>query len=215
MHHFWEKHIKPENWSKFFSLGQYAWLDWNLASADIGLVPWNWSALFGIAIWAIWKDRNSLVFSNSSCMGEELWSLVCNHTHFYEYVSVNSKSSTDLNQGSSSATWIKPHQGVFKLNVDGSHSIKGNNFACGGSIRIDSGEFLRGFFSKVTSSNVVWAEMWGVYSGLKLAREMRLLRVLVETYSRTVVDIIKNSFSVNPALNSLLKDIQLLMRNKD
>lgn len=78
MHTLWDceevqsKHIKPEFWSKFFSLGQYAWLDLNLSNAKIGLVPWEWSSVFGTALWAIWKYRNSVVFSHQSKMGDDL-----------------------------------------------------------------------------------------------------------------------------------------------
>lgn len=47
---FWSRVIKNEHWSKFFSIGQYAWLDWNLSDNDIGMVHWKWPSIFGLAI---------------------------------------------------------------------------------------------------------------------------------------------------------------------
>lgn len=38
---FWSKHLDPSIWSRFFSLGQQAWLDWNMSSSRIRLVQWN------------------------------------------------------------------------------------------------------------------------------------------------------------------------------
>lgn len=34
---FWNRVIKPEYWSKYFSIGVIPWLDWNLSSAEIGI----------------------------------------------------------------------------------------------------------------------------------------------------------------------------------
>lgn len=66
VHEFWSKNINHNHWSKFFSLGLQAWLDWNLSQNDIGISHWKWNLVFGVACWALWRDKNLLVFSNQS-----------------------------------------------------------------------------------------------------------------------------------------------------
>jgi hypothetical protein len=36
MYPLWNHIIKIDHWSKFFSLGTLAWLEWNLSTNDIG-----------------------------------------------------------------------------------------------------------------------------------------------------------------------------------
>lgn len=211
----WKKHIKQDLWSKFFSLGQYAWFDWNLAAVNIGQVPWKWPLVFGIAIWAIWKDRKSLVFSHISSMGDSLWSMIFNHAHFIENSSVNPLKSRDLSYCHNSGSWKKPPHGVFKLNVDGSHGLGKGSLACGGLIRDAEGNFIKGFHSKITSSNVIWAELWGVLSGLQLARNIMLQHIVVEVDSKTAIDTINKGFSTSPALQYLIEEIKTLVRKRD
>lgn len=69
---FWSKLIDPDSWSSFFSLGLHSWLNWNLSSKAINPHNINWPMTFGIAVKDIWKDRNSLVFSQVSIMGSNL-----------------------------------------------------------------------------------------------------------------------------------------------
>lgn len=88
----------------FFSLGQHAWLDWNLTSTDVGMAPWRWPILFGVVVWAVWKDGKSLVFSQQSNMREVLWSSICNQVHFIKNLIVNSLASRDTQQRSAHAS---------------------------------------------------------------------------------------------------------------
>lgn len=37
VHDIWSKNINHDHCSKFFSLGLYAWMEWNLSQNDIGL----------------------------------------------------------------------------------------------------------------------------------------------------------------------------------
>lgn len=90
---FWSKHINQRVWSKFFSLGEHTWIDWNVSTVNVGLIPWSWSIFFGVAIWALWRDRNSMIFSQNSSMGEELWDLIFSQVHFIENTLANQMMS--------------------------------------------------------------------------------------------------------------------------
>lgn len=72
----WNNVIKPEHWSKFFSLGFFPWSEWNLTTNNIGVTPWSWFTFFSISVNEIWKDRNCLVFSNVSKLRNELWNMI-------------------------------------------------------------------------------------------------------------------------------------------
>lgn len=79
---FWSHIISEQNWSKFFSLGLHAWLDWNLSTNNVGTLHGNWSTIFGVSIWLLWNDQNSLIFSGESDVGESLWHTVYNKVAF-------------------------------------------------------------------------------------------------------------------------------------
>lgn len=68
----------------------------------------------------------------------------------------------------------------MKLNVDGSHGICNHSSTCGGILNDDDGLFLKGFFCKVTSCNVMWAEIRGILSGLRIARDMEIPKIIVD-----------------------------------
>lgn len=61
----------------------------------------------------------------------------------------------------------------------------------------------------------MWAEMWGLLSGLKLAKEMVFANVIVEMDSKATVDSILKWHVSNPALQFLLEEIQAFLRSKD
>lgn len=63
---FWPSLINLDQWSSFFSIGLHNWLDWNLSSTQVGILQGNWLVVFGVAINNIWKDRNSMVFSQTT-----------------------------------------------------------------------------------------------------------------------------------------------------
>jgi hypothetical protein len=50
MYPLWNHIIKIDHWSKFFSLGTLAWLEWNLSTNDIGNIACPWKLLFGFPL---------------------------------------------------------------------------------------------------------------------------------------------------------------------
>lgn len=99
--------------------------------------------------------------------------------------------------------------------MDGSHFPGAGSTACGGLIRDATGNFLRGFHCKITSRNVIWAELWGVLSGLQLARTLKMNNLIVEADSITAISLINKGFSSSPALHFLVGEIRILARQKD
>lgn len=99
--------------------------------------------------------------------------------------------------------------------MDGPHGCGKGSSACGGLIRDVTSMFLEGFHCKVTSSNVVWAELWGVLPGLRLAREVKLLNIIVGSDSKSAIDMIHRRFSPKPAFRFLVEELLSLARKSD
>lgn len=144
---------------------------------------WKWNLVFGVACWALWRDRNLLVFSYQSNIGEVLWSSVCNQAHFIANNLEKPMMSRDQFTTSSQSAWTKPPPRQIKLNIDGAYGRRGYT-TCGGLLRDSDGAFTKGFFCKVSYGNALWAEMWSILYGLKLARNLSLQRIIVETDSK-------------------------------
>lgn len=74
---FWSQAINEANWSRFFSLGLNAWLEWNFQDHYVGSqIHGEWPIFFGVFMWSLWKDRNSLVFSKKTDLRENLFILL-------------------------------------------------------------------------------------------------------------------------------------------
>lgn len=83
-------------------------------------------------------------------------------------------------------SWKKPEPCWCKVNTDGmvlDTALSG----CGGVIKGDQGEWLRGFSCKLESCNAKIAEMWGILEGMKLAWETGFKKVIVESDAEQVV----------------------------
>lgn len=108
--------------------------------------------------------------------------------------------------------WSPPPAGCYKVNVDGSHLHNGRS-ACGGLIRRDNGSFVQGFHCNIGSGNAVWAELWGHYLGIKLARQPGLHWVVFELDSMVIVDMVNAEVTANASLRPLLQHISCMLRD--
>lgn len=78
----------------------------------------------------------------------------------------------------------------YKVNVDSSYHRSFGMEACGGLIMDWSGKLINGFYCNLGSCNLVWAELWTLRLGIKLARELSLNPVSFEMNSQVVVNMI-------------------------
>lgn len=97
--------------------------------------------------------------------------------------------------------WIKPPLGYFKLNVDGSRDVNGI-FSAGGIIRDCSGNWIQGFSDHIGIGEVIQAEIWSIYVGMKLASDMQIKNLLVESDSAIAINLL-SSTSTDVALHPL------------
>lgn len=84
------------------------------------------------------------------------------------------------------------HLGWFKFNVDGSVRNPNSLAACGGVCRDDSGKWVLDFCRNLGSSNILVVEFWGILTALKIAWDEQLHKVILESDSATVINLINN-----------------------
>ena len=85
--------------------------------------------------------------------------------------------------------WSFPSLDWIKVNMDG--SIKLSCFArCGGVSRDSAGCWLTGFNRYIGVPSVVMAELWGLFSGMKLAQEHGWRRIPFELDSKVAVGLV-------------------------
>lgn len=108
-----------------------------------------------------------------------------------------------------------PPCNVHKVNVDGSHYPDHGTTACGGLVRNLDGNFIKGFYCNIGSSNLFWAEMWALLLGVCLVQSMALPEVIFELDSLSIVQAIKSGNSAAPALQPILDEVLSLLRLPD
>lgn len=101
------------------------------------------------------------------------------------------------------------------LNVDGSHGVGNQSSACGRLLKDDARAFIQGFFCKISSSNVLWVELWSLLSGLKLARDLGIKPLIIEVDSITRIDMVHQGHARNSAPQVLLDEVKSLLRRRD
>lgn len=72
---------------------------------------------------------------------------------------------------------------------------------------------MQGFYSKLGLRNALWAELWGLHLGIKLARQLGLSWVIFKLDSKVVVDLINSGGSCLAYLQPLKQDILSLLRD--
>lgn len=79
--------------------------------------------------------------------------------------------------------------------------------ACGGLARDSSGKFIRGFFCNLGPCNSVWAELWALRLGIKLARSINCDGVIFEMDSLIVVNMVHSGSCHSQFLRPLLMEV--------
>lgn len=106
--------------------------------------------------------------------------------------------------------WCAPNNSFIKLNVDGAHDIN-CLFGCGGIVRDGHGSWIGGFSICIGSYSPLMDEIWSIFIGLKMVKELGFRRIEVETDSSRAVDCISRNNRMHMAAGIFLSQIKLLM----
>ncbi|KAF7800797.1 putative ribonuclease H protein [Senna tora] len=210
----WYKIVDKKYWSNFFSLELRDWVVFNLSRVTSDRLNLPWSSTFGTTCWYIWKQRNDWVFNNKKASATVLTHAI--DLHLQEITKalalrkdpkVNQKETCEL------ITWKNPEKNWIKINVDGSYKSNTSSSACGGVARDHDGNWLFGFSKKIGASSALHAEIWSIWTAMKIAKDKDLPRIIIETDSKLALDLLlKNDDTCHP-LSGLVRKIKVLLQD--
>lgn len=105
--------------------------------------------------------------------------------------------------------WLPPPSLWLKCNIDSSVRGEDNSAGCGGVCRDSMGNWVFGFSRNMGSSNVLWAELWAIYTMINLAWDRGVRRIMVESDSKVVVQLVTEGCVVLHPYASLVNQIRV------
>ena len=177
----------------------------------LGYVPWG--VIFAFVLWAIWLDRNSLIFSNRSVPSQVLQHNAVSHaTEFFFLSSILTPSS--LRKSSVLLRWRPAPFPFVTINTDGSSSGNPGPTGAGGLARTHAGTWLWGFFLNLGCTNNTVAKLWGIRTALTLAWDKGHRRVLLQSDSLLAVKWISTEVDFPVEITNLVLDCRWLLRRE-
>lgn len=140
--------------------------------------------------WA-WRNRNTM------CLGNENWSTARLSLNIHGMVhTLNSCYTTDTDAAPEtiSVKWNNAnHSGVI-INVDGTCLDSPTRAGYGGILRNNASVYLSGFSGYIpNSSDILYVELYAIYHGLLLAKDMSITNLVCYSDSLHCINIIKGT----------------------
>ncbi|CAN1792527.1 Putative ribonuclease H protein At1g65750 [Linum perenne] len=151
--------------------------------------------LFGVTAWMIWKNRNEVIFSNSSASGLQTaqrsinWANTITEAFQHEnrcFGPQGLKRWENIAWEPGPADWVT-------INTDGSCLASIRKASAGGIIRRADGRGLVAFTMNLGACTVTRAEIRGAIGGLELAWDYGFRRVELQLDSKVVVSMLLSS----------------------
>lgn len=198
----WSHLPTPQN---FYNQDLKTWLSTNTQDNTHTKLDIPWSTIFLFTIYAIWLNKNNLLFQNESKPPSHIAKIALGMTA--EYYS-NLETSITLNSPSLSNP--TPDPTWFKLNTDS--SIANFLMGAGGCLRDEASLWLAGFSKFVRIGNTIHVGLWGIFLGLSIATETFLnTKQDIETDSIQANDLLQNNTSDVHPPHSLIGNCKLLL----
>ena len=181
----------------------------NFLEKDYTWNGFNWSECFIFICWYIWKWRNKGIFEPQFVYpGNPLQIII--HC-IVEWFSLNKQQSKDGETQTILLSWVKPPLGHFKLNVDGSRDENGT-IGAGGIIRNWSGSWIQGFSHNIGGGELIQAEVWGIFIGLKMTNDLQIKKLLIESDSAIAVNLLMSADIDLHPLATIIRNCHGLMK---
>ncbi|XP_034211169.1 uncharacterized protein LOC117624139 [Prunus dulcis] len=206
----WNLFLNSNQYAPFFHAELHPWLLSNFCSKNMFLqIPWK--TLFGVICWHLWKWRNDFIFNNKDDLPFNPRELILSATKEWIKASTNNQLGGDKIQVS--LAWTPPENGVLKLNVDGSLMKSSGSIGAGGVIRDHLGNWIGGFAVNLGKGQILEAELWGLFFGLKLAITRGIMDIIVEMDSVNAVNLIlSNDLNICHPMAGLVSSCKRLLR---
>ncbi|KAF7844864.1 reverse transcriptase [Senna tora] len=144
--------------------------------------------LFIYLLWQIWSVRNKKVFENLYLPPKIAFQNAL--AKAVEFIHLSKTGSPNSAMIYVDLCWSPPPEGFYKLNVDGSCMGNPGLMAAAGVIRDHLGHWISGFSKFIGPGCSLAAELWGLFLGLKLAKDIGIKNLMVETDCAAVSNLI-------------------------
>lgn len=182
------------------------WLQANLkGDASMGLRA-EWPSRFIIRLWWIWRWRNEAIFEGNDVPMERklVWLLQKEKEVETAFAARSHSGSPSAHSAVVAVSWNPPENGWMTVNVDGSCSTARALAGCGGALRDHTGDWRGGFIHKVGTCTPEVAEAWGVLHGLQLASHLGVRKLIVESDSQRVINLLRLNTCANGNVSNII-----------
>lgn len=199
-----ENRIENSIMHEFYTYDVQKWISLNLVAAFPREM--DWSFYWAIDFHSIWEWRNIDLHDKKFVRLTNWWEIIFRKVQEYKEVGVVTKIVMECSKVEKHIRWFCLKPELVKLNVDGAHNVKGLS-GCGGLICDKEGNWVGGLSKCVGRCSPLMAELWGIHDGLKMMVERGFVKVMVESDSKLVVDIVNKVKSHNLAMSNLVLQI--------
>ncbi|KAK4284155.1 hypothetical protein QN277_001024 [Acacia crassicarpa] len=189
----WLSLIHPQFLQCFFNAQLSDWFQLNLKRVMGNSGRFSWDLVFGVGVWMLWNWRNKAGFMEDFNRPNSPASVILNSVSLY--VITEPQGIVTMPSSISQPKWQAPMHGWTKLNVDGAASVSHNRASCGGVLRDSSGVWIAGFSAFLSCYEQT--EEWVLLKGLELAWKMGLRKVIAESDSLNLVNMLLDSEGVS------------------
>ncbi|KAL4302224.1 hypothetical protein GQ457_10G026540 [Hibiscus cannabinus] len=205
----WTQVIKTSKHPEFDSLSTRDWFIGMLTrSKEFAIECTDSEARFAVICWILCSQRNKSLFDTDTIITESI-------IHECDRIlsGFQATKSTTTAKLVHPPLWCAPSQGWVTANVDGAVRLDDNATACGGVFRDSTGRWLFGFSRSLGYCPVLFAELWGVHDALKQAWCFGCKKLIIETDSTDVVDLLLRQHDVLRSDTLVVSIRQMLVQN--
>ncbi|KAK9939901.1 hypothetical protein M0R45_016581 [Rubus argutus] len=189
--HIWKTFSIPTSVSNTFHTNWFTWLKAHLWCKTTVNCDFNWNSLFVFICWFIWKWRNKHVFESNFRTPQNPSVIIIAVAK--EWFNAQAHYNVDHDYSMELLCWSKPPTSFFKLNIDGTRQGSSGKIGAGGVIRCSSSNWIKAFQVNLGIGDVLDAETWSLFYGLKLALKCSIDHLLIESDSAILVKLILQS----------------------
>ncbi|KAK1389529.1 hypothetical protein POM88_017707 [Heracleum sosnowskyi] len=174
----WKFFISPRYIDVFFNLNSNDWVQWNLKTSA-GSARWtsSWSSAFADIVHSIWLVHNEVIHNPEIALPNDPVKHICSRI-------VGANNSTIP---------------IDKLRSVISIKLQNMYIGVGGLAQDDCTEnWIKGFTGCIGKASPLATELWTIYHGLELARDLRAQNIILESDSLDTVNCILYPDSSHP-----------------
>jgi hypothetical protein len=165
------------------------WMRYNTNNKEKSMMGIKWCDFWALACFCLWNWRNKEAHETNFLRPVNPVQHVMRMSEDYRKAMYANNTVIQKERVLSYINWKPLRENFVKLNTDGACKER-KRAGCGGVIRGNQGEWLRGFAKNVGNCSAFIAELWGVLEGLCLAHRMGFPNVELSVDSQAVVQVL-------------------------